>query len=175
MQNSRTSHILTSLATISCLALLLADSAEDYCGPSKSSFSQTFDYTTTCNGNHSGRIRISTGGPIQTPVAGGRTEASEVSMSLVSGELPNANAFLTGACNDEDDPTLFTGVQLNFSESSGTSSSSTSSSTSSTGGELGVVANCTVNLPSDLGKNVDCKDATGTTSAGCTLQLTALP
>lgn len=175
MQNRRTSQILTSLATMSCLALLLADSAEPYCGPSKAAFDRTFDYVTTCNGDHSGRIRISTKNPISVPVSGGRTENETITISTVSGEAPNATAIILGDCDEEDDPTFFTGVQLNFNGSAISSGSSTSSSTTGSGGDAPVMANCTVKFSSDLGKNVDCKDIMGNAFVGCTLQLTALP
>lgn len=186
MKKHHASRILTSLATISCCALLLADSAEPYCTASANKFDRTFDYTTTCNGQHAGRIRLTTSNPVTLPVSGGRTNPTEVSISTLSGEQPNADAFLSGSCAEEDDPTIIKSVVLSFPSFSGTSGSSSSSggnggnggSAGAGGtGNVGVIeATCTVNLTSDLGRNVDCKrTTTDESSAGCTLQLTAFP
>lgn len=185
MKNQYTTRLLTSLATIGCCALLLADSAEPYCGASKSKFDQTFDYTTTCNGNHSGRIRISTAGTIALPVAGGQTDPNETIVSVLSGEKPDADVAIGGSCGEEDAPTLLKSVTFSFPSSSGTLNGSTSGSSTGGGGAGGmggappsmdkISARCSIVLSSDLGKHIECQKSTSEELAGCTLQLTALP
>ncbi|MDI3290119.1 hypothetical protein [Polyangium sp. 15x6] len=157
-------HSVSLLATAGLLSLLLADSAEDYCA--ESSFDRTFDITTTCGGDLSGRIRVN--GTMKVAVS---DDAANLSVTKVSGDVAPVAGGVVGACSDEDEPFESTGVSIQL-PASATDETGTGGDDGSAGGggTPGLVATCRVDLKTQLGKDVTCTiDGGGT----CTARLTA--
>ncbi|MDC3959202.1 hypothetical protein [Polyangium jinanense] len=171
-------HSVSILATAGLLSLLLADSAEELCA--QSSFDRTFDITTTCGGDLSGRIRIN--GSMQPGVS---DETASLSVTKASGDVAPVAGGVVGACSDEDEPFVSTGVTLKLPISTaeetgagggggaaggGGAGGSTSSGSAGGAGAPGIVATCRVDLKTQLGKDVACTIDGGDT---CTVRLTA--
>lgn len=160
---------LSLLVTLGCVPLLLADSAEPYCG--SFGFSRNFDVTTTCGGNQSGRVQINAGG---TPPMSRRTIPGTFTRSNV--QLPVKNVAVGGSCEDEDEPYTVTTVSFTFDLSATSGGNGGSGGAAGNGGAGGGPAlndaTCEVNLKTGLGKDVTCTAPSGET---CTTHVVAGP
>jgi len=157
-------HPVSLLATAGLFSLLLADSAEEPCA--QSSFDRTFDITTTCGGDVSGRIRIH--GSMQVGVS---ADAANLSVTKVSGDVAPVSGGVVGSCSGEDEPFVSTGVTLQLP------ASATGDTGEGGGGPApGFVATCKIDLKTQVGKDVSCAvdDGTGINAGTCTARLTAV-
>ncbi|MDI1447763.1 hypothetical protein [Polyangium sp. 6x1] len=184
-------HSASILATAGLFSLLMADSAEGQCA--QSSFDRTFDITTTCGGDLSGRIRIN--GSMQPGMT--RREAS-LPITKVSGDVAPVSGGVVGSCSDEDEPFVSTGVTFRLpvasTEDTGAGGSGGAAGGGGTAGSGGIaggggtagggggapalVATCTVDLTTQLGKDVKCAINVDPPAEGglgtCTARLTAV-
>lgn len=166
---------LSLLVTMSCVPLLLADSAEPYCA--SFSFHRRFDVTTTCGGNQSGRVGISA---TASPPMSQHTITGAFSLSNV--QLPVKTVEVGGACDDEDEPFKVTKVFLTFGLSAGSGGTGGSGGATGTTGATGTGgsgggaamndATCEVNLKTDLDKDLTCTAPSGET---CTVHVETAP
>jgi hypothetical protein len=100
--------IFSVAALAAAVFLSLADSADPphVCAPS--TLEKTFDVTTTCGGQHSGRVHVMWSG----------TDSSLVSLTtgqwkLLSGDLRITNIAIEPTCN-ADQPAIFQGLDFTF-------------------------------------------------------------
>jgi hypothetical protein len=168
---------LSLVAAAGLFSLLLADSAEEMC--SSTFFDRTFDVTTTCGGNHSGRIRI-----VDSIKVGVSAREVPATVSRSSGDIFPIEASVTGACSDEDEPFVTTGIVLKLPSSAPSNTGAGGGggaggvfSSSSSGGDVGAVAaRCAVDLKTELGKDLTCSivNDTGATLGTCAVHISAV-
>jgi hypothetical protein len=158
-------HASSVLAVVGLLSLLLADSAEPTC--ESTLFERTFDVTTTCKGDHSGRIRVKR--ELSMYVGNGSTDSGSSSflredVQRLSGDIDVQGGYALGSCSEEDEPIVFTGITL-------TVAAAPKDAATGNGVER---ADCMVDFSSDLGKDVPCTTPDFPIT-DCTLRLTAVP
>lgn len=158
---------LSLLLTLSCVPLLLADSTGPSCG--SFSFNRSFDITTTCGGDQSGRVTVSA---MPSPVSGTKS-----SFTLSNVLLPVKKVDVGGGCEDDGDPFVVTRVYFTFSLSGATGGAGGSAGGGGNGGGNGGEeavddATCEVDLKTGLGKDHTCTARSGAT---CTAHVEAGP
>lgn len=153
-------HASSLVALAGMLSLLLADSASESC--EKTPFDRTFDVNTTCDGGHSGRIRITR--ELYATVGDSSASFAREDVKVVSGSIDVQGGTAIGSCSGEDEPFEVTGLTL-------TIPADPSDSTTGTGLER---AECTINLSTDLGKDIDCTSP-DVPIVACSIRLQAIP
>lgn len=166
---------LSFIVTLGCVPLLLADSAQDYCG--SISFNRRFDVTTTCGGNQSGQVQVNASSP---PPVSERKATGTFTLSNI--QMPLKTADVGGSCADEDEPFTATKVIFTFAlapESGGAGGkggAGGSGGAAGNGGSGGEApsrdATCEVDLKTGLGKDITCTAPSGET---CTTRVVAAP
>lgn len=152
----RTLPTLSLLATVGCLSLLLADSAEDTCA--EMSVNRTFDITTTCGTDREGRFRVT--GDFQPGVSAKSASISQDRLEIVSGDIAVADFSFNGSCSGEDEPFKLSGVSFTIDIPSGAGPTGDTKR-----------ATCEMSLEG-LGKERACTDPLGGT---CIVVLTEVP
>lgn len=153
----RTLPTLSLLATIGCLSLLLADSAQDTCA--KSPVDRTFDITTTCGVDREGRFRVT--GDLQPPVDRTSESVDSEGVEVESGDIDVADVAFDGSCSGEDEPFKVSGISFTIDIPSGAGPTGDTKR-----------ATCQMSLSTGLGKDSACTDPLGGT---CTVVLTEVP
>ena len=148
---------LSLLATIGCLSLLLADSAEEACA--ESPVDRTFDITTTCGVDREGRFRVT--GDLQPVVSAKSADVAQERVEIVSGDIAVADVSFNGSCSGEDEPFKLTGVGFTIDIPSGAGATGDTKR-----------ATCETSLSTGLGKEIACTDPLGGT---CMIVLTEVP
>jgi len=150
-------HASSLVALAGMLSLLLADSAPDPC--EKTPFDRTFDVNTTCDGGHSGRIRITR--ELYATIGDSSASIAREDVKVVSGNIDVQEGAAIGSCSGEDEPFEVTGLTLTIPAGLATG----------TGFEM---ANCTVNFSTDLGKDIACTSPDDL-NIDCSIRLQAVP
>jgi hypothetical protein len=153
----RTLPTLSLLATMGCLSLLLADSAEESCA--ETPIDRTFDITTTCGVDREGRFRVTD--DMQPVVSAKSASISKEGVEIVSGDIAVADVSFNGSCSGEDEPFNVSGLGFTIDIPSGAGPTGDTKR-----------ATCQVSLSTGLGKDIACTDPLGGT---CTVVLTEAP
>jgi hypothetical protein len=133
---------LLSVAALGAAVLLcLADSAEDVHVCTSTTLEKTLDVTTTCGGDHAGRVHFTWTG----------SDSSLVSLTadewqLVSGDLPLTNLAVQSICSADNEPIRFDSVDFTF-ETATDGGASRPALCFVQSGNFGVNYDCSAQLP----------------------------